>query len=143
MPIVSRNDIRPMKPSLVCFAVWMSFVSVFAAGQNSTDTPVLSLDSAVKIALANNRELRIAGLDVEKSKWQVAASKTKRLPSFNTYLLASGALTDSSFLFKKGSLGTFKGDPIPSQDAQIPLSSGLTGYALAQVAQPLTHFIRF
>jgi outer membrane protein TolC len=112
------------------------------AQEQSKTVPVLSLDEAVQIALANNRDLKIAGLEVEKSKWQVASAKTHRLPSFNAYLLASGNLTDSSFLFKEGSLGKIAGLPVPSKDTPIPLSHGVTGYALAQVAQPLTHLYK-
>jgi outer membrane protein TolC len=112
------------------------------AQEQPNPIPVLSLDEALQIAVANNRDLKIAGLEVEKSKWQVASAKTHQLPSFNAYLLASGNLTDSSFLFKEGSLGKIAGQPIPSKDTPIPLSHGITGYALAQVAQPLSHLYK-
>ena len=105
--------------------------------------PLLTLDQAIQIAIANNRPLQIASLDIEKSKWQVIATKTHRLPAFNTAMFASGDLTSPTFLFKEGQLGTLKnGDPIPSTNTTIPLSHGVTGYALAQVAQPITQLYK-
>lgn len=118
-------------------------VACSAAAQSTDSAPLLTLDSAIQISLAKNRDLRVVSLSVDKSKWQVTYAKTQRLPSFSTYLLASGSVTESFFKFKKGSLGTFQGQPLPSQDASIPLSSGgMTGYALASVSQPLTQLYK-
>jgi outer membrane protein len=105
--------------------------------------PLLTLDQALQIAIANNRPLQIASLDVEKSKWQVIATKTHRLPAFNTAMFASSNLNSPTFVFKEGQLGTLKnGDPIPATNTTIPLSHGITGYALAQVAQPITQLYK-
>lgn len=112
------------------------------AQQVAPSAPLLTLNDAIQAALANNRELKIASLEVEKSKWQVASVKTRRLPGFKTYLFGSGNLTNPSFLFKQGSLGTFHGEPIPSQNQNIPLSGGFTGYALAEASQPLTQLYK-
>jgi len=112
-------------------------------GQSAPDSvPLLKLDDAVQIALANNPELKIANLEIDKSKWQVAAVKTRRLPSFHGYLFGSGTLTSPVFTFKEGSLGTFHNEPLPSQDSTIPLSHGITGYAFAQIAQPITQLYK-
>jgi len=113
-----------------------------AAQQTSSPVPLLTLNGAIQLALAGNRDLKIANLEVEKSKWQVAAAKTRRLPGFKTYIFGSGSLTDASFLFKEGSLGKFHGEPIPSSDQKIQLSSGFTGYALAEASQPLTQLYK-
>ncbi len=118
-------------------------VGCAAASLASDSVPVLTLDQAIQIAIANNRPLNIAGLDIEKSKWQVAAIKTNRLPVFNTAMFASGNLTSPTFVFKEGQFGTSKdGEPIPSKDTPIPLSHGVTGYALAQVAQPISQLYK-
>lgn len=120
--------------------VWTTLSGM--AQQNASAAPLLTLNDAIQTALANNRELKIASLEVEKSKWNVAAAKTRRLPGFKTYLFGSGNLTNPSFLFKEGSLGTFHGEPIPSQNQNIPLSGGFTGYALAEASQPLTQLYK-
>lgn len=112
------------------------------AAEAADSPPVLSLDQAVQIAIANNRSLKIANLDVDKSKWQVAAAKTKRLPAINGYLLGVGSLTSPTFDFKAGTFGSVGNILIPSKNTNIPLSQGVTGYALAQVAQPLSQLYK-
>ncbi len=106
------------------------------------NAPLLTLDEALRIATANNISLKIASLDVDKSKWQLAEAKTNRLPAFKTYLFASGDLNSPEFTFKQGTLGPIGGVPFPTEDRKIPLSQGLTGSALAQVTQPITQLYK-
>lgn len=112
------------------------------AQQATSEAPLLTLNDAVQAAIANNRDLKIASLEVEKSKWQVAAAKTRRLPGFKTFIFGSGSLTDAAFTFKEGSLGKIQGNPNPSRDTRIQLSSGVTGYVLADVSQPITQLYK-
>jgi outer membrane protein TolC len=112
------------------------------AQQATSEAPLLTLNDAVQAAIANNRDLKIASLEVEKSKWQVAAAKTRRLPGFKTFIFGSGSLTDAAFTFKEGSLGKIQGNPNPSRDTKIQLSSGVTGYVLADVSQPITQLYK-
>ena len=110
-----------------------------ALSQDAGDeAPELPLAEAIQIALANNRPVQLAKLDVMKSLLQVAEVKTRRFPMFSTSLLASGDLTSPSFLFKEGTFGTIGNTPIPPKDTPIPLSHGVTGYAIANVDQPIT-----
>ncbi len=74
--------------------------------ETSGDAPVLSLSRAVQIALENNRPVNIAKLDITKSNWEVAQTKTKRFPAITTYLFASGNITSPTFTFPAGSFGT-------------------------------------
>jgi outer membrane protein TolC len=133
----------PLRPKRFCevLLVFCALVPAMAQ-QGASQPPLLSLNDAIQAAGANNRELKIASLEVEKSKWQVAAARTHRLPQFKTYIFGSGSLTDTAFLFRQGSLGTLNGNPNPSQNTRIPLSSGITGYALAQVAQPISQLYK-
>jgi outer membrane protein TolC len=112
-------------------------------GQNTSEEgPELSLVDAIQIALGNNRPIQIAKLDITKSGWAVAEAKTHRLPEFKTELLADGNINSPSFNFQEGIFGTTNGQPNgppnPSKDISIPLSRGVTGYALATVAQPIS-----
>src|ERR1041384_8480824 len=76
---------------------------------------VLTLDEAVQLAIGNNRSLKITALEVDKSKWQIAETKTKRLPSFSGTVLGSELLNEVSFSFPAGSFGTIPGvGPFPS-----------------------------
>jgi hypothetical protein len=67
---------------------------------NSTDT--LTVDQAVQIALANNRNLKIVSLSLDSSKEKLLAEKTRRLPSFSTYAFASQLLDPISFTVQAG-----------------------------------------
>jgi outer membrane protein len=95
------------------------------------DVPVLSLARALEIALENNRPVNIAKLDITKSNWEVAQTKTKRFPAITTYLFASGNITSPTFNFPPGSFG-------PGLPTSFALSHGITGNAAVQVAQPLS-----
>ncbi|NYF91135.1 TolC family protein [Tunturiibacter empetritectus] len=108
-------------------------------GQSTSDqAPELALVDAIQIALGNNRPVQIARLDVTKYGWEVAEAKTHRFPELKTELLASGNIDSPSFTFKQGVFGTIDNQPVPTTDKQISLSSGLTGYAIATVAQPIS-----
>ncbi len=72
----------------------------------------------------------------------MADTKSKRFPEINTYFFGSGNLTPASFTFKKGIFPNGDGPPVPSKDTSITLSQGFTGYAVAQVAQPLTQLYK-
>jgi outer membrane protein len=105
---------------------------------SAEEPPVLSLSQAIQIALDNNRPVAIAKLDILKSQWQVAQTKSKRFPAINTYLFASGNITSPTFNFPAGILETIGGTPNPSKNVNVPLSKGITGIASVQVAQPLS-----
>jgi len=97
----------------------------------SGDLPVLSLAQAIQIAVENNRPVNMAKLDIVKSKWEVAQTKTKRFPAITTYLFASIDITNPTF--------TFPSDLFDNQQPQkLKLSDGITGTASVQVAQPLS-----
>lgn len=112
------------------------------AQEPAQDIPLLTVDEAVKLAIANNLSLKIASLDVDKSKWQVAEAKTNRLPVFKTYLFASKDLNSPDFTIQQGTLGPVNGVPFPTEDREFPLSQGLTGSAVVQVSQPITQLYK-
>jgi outer membrane protein len=97
----------------------------------SSDAPVLALSQAVQMALSSNRPVNIARLDIVKSNWAVAQTKTKRFPMISTYLFASGNLTSPQFTYPAGVFGT-------TAPTKIDLSHGVTGYATVEIAQPIS-----
>jgi outer membrane protein len=114
-----------------------------AFAQNpGSEIPELPLAEAIQIALSNNRPIEMSKLDITKSNWQVAATKSKRFPEISTYFFGSGNLTPAAFTFKKGIFPNGDGPPVPSKDVSIQLSQTFTGYAVAQVAQPLTQLYK-
>jgi outer membrane protein TolC len=116
---------------------WAIAATAFLSGmlclaqETAGDAPLLSMSQAVEVALEHNRPVNIAKLDIDKSKWTLAQTKTKRFPEINTYLFASGDITSPTFNFPAGSFGFDK-------PQQFKLSSGITGYASVQAAQPIS-----
>ena len=113
--------------------------SVLMAQESASNPPLLSLNEAIQLALVNNRSMRIAGFEVDKSKWQIAETKTKRLPSLSASVLGSELLNELSFSYDKGVFGTYPGiGPIPSTDTKITTPRQLTAFVVGQVTQPLS-----
>jgi outer membrane protein TolC len=124
------------------FAVAVHLGLFMVCGSAFAQEPELSLSEAIQIALMNNRPAKIAQLDINKAEWQVASTKTKRFPAISTYLFGSRNLTSPTFTFKAGTFKTPEGEPVPAKDTPINLSSGFTGYATAEISQPLTQLYK-
>jgi outer membrane protein len=110
-----------------------------AAAQESTPSPdLLTIDQAVKTALANNLYLKIVTLDLDSSKDKVAVAKTRRYPAFNIYSFGSQLLAPISFQVPAGQFGTYPGiGPIPAINTNITTPSQPTAYIFGTVSQPL------
>jgi outer membrane protein len=110
-----------------------------AAEQND----VMTLDQAISLALQNNRTVKNARLDVEKAKTQVAANRTHRLPTFNTYVLGARQLSHADLNFKRGALGILDGvGPVPAQDTTIESSGRFSTLIVNDVKQPISQLYR-
>src|ERR1051325_5132464 len=92
----------------ITFAIVASLLNGTISAQESTPR-LLTLDEAIQMAIGNNRSLKITSLEVDKSKWQLAETKTKRLPSFSGTVLGSQLLNEVSFSFPAGSFGNLPG----------------------------------
>jgi outer membrane protein TolC len=114
------------------------FPAPASAQDQNTAPDVLTIDQAVTMAVANNRDLKIVSLNVDSSKDKVLAAKTKRLPAFNFYAFASQLLSPISFDVPAGQFGTYPGiGPIPATNTDITTPSQPTAYIFATVSQPL------
>ena len=104
-----------------------------SAAQESSSVRVLTLDEAIRLAVANNRSLKIASLEVDKSNWQLAEIKTKRLPSISGTVLGSQLLNEVSFSFPAGAFGEIPGvGPFPTTDTKITTPRQPIAYVMAQ-----------
>ena len=109
-----------------------------AADDETTPPELLTIDQAVKEALANNRYLKIVSLNLDISREKLAAAKTRRLPSFNFYTFASQLLQPIAFEVPAGQFGTYKGiGPIPAENTPISTPSKPTAYIFGTASQPL------
>ena len=135
-----RRSLSQPTASLACMAALAAFSAGIASAQESTPAPqLLTLNQAIQLATANNRSLRIASLEVDKSNWQLAEFKTKRLPSISGNILGSQLLNELSFTFREGAFGNFPSTgPIPDKDAKITTPRRFTAYVVSQVTQPIS-----
>jgi outer membrane protein len=110
-----------------------------AAAQTEAAGPeLLTVDQAIKVALANNRDLKIVSLNLDSSKDKVLAAKTRRLPAFNIYAFGSQLLEPISFQVPAGQFGTYPGiGPIPAVNTNITTPSQPTAYIFGTASQPL------
>jgi outer membrane protein TolC len=114
-------------------------IGLSAHGPETRSAEVLKLDRAVAMALDSNRQLKIATLDVEIAQQRVAEARTRRLPTFSTYVLGSQLLTPLDFTVRAGQFGLYSGiGPVPSTDTKISTPRQPTAFITAQVAQPLS-----
>jgi len=112
---------------------------LFVLPAAADDQPeVLTVDQAVKLAVANNRMLKITALQLADSKESYLAFKTHRYPNFSTYIFASELLAPISFTVPAGQFGTYPGiGPIPATNTPITTPQQPTAYVMASVSQPL------
>jgi outer membrane protein len=109
-----------------------------AIAEESSNSDLLTIDQAVTMAIANNRDLKIVSLNVDTSKDKVLAAKTRRLPSFSLYAFGSQLLSPISFDVPAGQFGTYPGiGPIPATNTAITTPSQPTAYIFATASQPL------
>jgi outer membrane protein TolC len=127
----------------ICCVCVLASLAAASAGAQTTDAAAggerLSLNEAVRLAVANNRSLATARLQVEKAEADLAASRTRRLPSFETSLTGSQLVTPVNFSFPAGAFGTFPGiGPVPAADTNVTTPRQFSIYATAQMSQPIT-----
>jgi outer membrane protein TolC len=128
--------------ALLLLAVLSLLLCQKIEAQGSADTPdVLNIDDAVKIALANNRTLKIVSLNLNVQNEKLAADKTKRLPSFDSYVFGSQLLTPISYTVPAGQFGTYPSPvgpiPIPESTSYITTPAHPTALVTLTASQPL------
>jgi outer membrane protein TolC len=103
----------------------------------------LSLDAAIALAVAHNRSLASANSQVAKATADLAAAKTRRMPSFEASVSASYLLTPVEFSFPQGAFGEIPGvGPFPVTDTTLESPRAPSVFVSSQVAQPLTQLFR-
>jgi outer membrane protein TolC len=140
---IKRSGILPLL--LVVFVSLL--IPVSGAAQSKDDTAdVLTVDQAVKIALANNRTLKIVSLNENVQEQKLAADKTRRLPSFNSYIFGSQLLTPISYTVPAGQFGIYPSPvgpiPIPESTSYITTPAHPTAIVTLTASQPLLTLYR-
>jgi outer membrane protein TolC len=126
-----------------CFITVLTSAVVTAQPPSDARAERLSLEAAIKMAVANNHQLQTTRLEVEKADADLATARTRRLPQFETEMSASQLLTPVEFAFPRGAFGDFAGTgPIPSADTNVSVPRQPTYYLSSQVSQPISQLFQ-
>jgi hypothetical protein len=119
-------------------------LALAAPAQELTSPPeTLTVDHAVRYAVENNPGLRTAELDVEKAGDNLAAFRTRRLPSIKWTTLGGQLLTRPNVTFDQGVFGTYPGvGPIPARETKVDIPRKPAAFVFGQVLQPLSQQYR-
>jgi outer membrane protein TolC len=114
-----------------------------APGQERTSGEVLTLDRAIELAPANNRDITRAKFDIDRQREASAEAKTALYPRFDTYLLGTQLLQPLDFTIKTGQLGTYPSTgPIPGSDINLHTPARPIAIASITATQPITQIPR-
>jgi outer membrane protein len=124
-------------------AIALLVFAMAALGQERTSGDVLTLDRAIELARANNRETKRATLDIDRQREATAEAKTALYPRFDTYLLGTQLLKPLDFTIKAGQLGTYPSTgPIPSKNMDLHTPARPVAIASITATQPITQVPR-
>jgi outer membrane protein len=103
----------------------------------------LPLDQAIQLALAHNRQLSSASLQLDKAGDALAAARTQRLPVVDINMQGGQLVTPLNFSFPAGAFGTFSSiGPVPPANTEISTPRRPAALLYATVAQPLSQLPR-
>jgi outer membrane protein TolC len=103
----------------------------------------LSLETAVRLAVENNRQLQTARLQIESAEADLAATRTRRLPAFDVELMGSQLLMPVDFSFPQAAFGTIPGiGPVPLTDTTFSVPRQPTMYVFTQASQPISQLFK-
>jgi outer membrane protein len=132
-----------LKLILAAFLFLYTGVLVCAAQEASGADELLTLDQAVKLAIANNRPLRFSFLQIEKSRDSVAEIRTQQFPAFKANLFAAELLTPVDFTIGKGALGTFSATgQVPATDTNISTPRRPFLFTRDEISQPISQLYK-
>ncbi|MCW3096469.1 MAG: hypothetical protein JWL77_2087 [Chthonomonadaceae bacterium] len=104
--------------------------------------PLLTLRQALDIALRNNRQITISGLQVEQARQRVAQAHTDLLPQLDVQAVGGELLDTVKTHFPSGFLGSVNGAPVPSHDIDVSTDHRFSTIFSVTLAQPLTQIPR-
>jgi outer membrane protein len=103
--------------------------------------PELTLEDAVSLALKDNRDMRNARFEIEKSENNIAIARTYRLPTFELNVVEAEFLGQVQFKVPKGAWGVYPATgPIPGTAEPITTPAHPFTVVEAKASQPLSRF---
>jgi outer membrane protein TolC len=128
----------------ICFLAAISWLTVATAAQRQEPSgEVLTLDRAIELARANNRDTRRTKFEIDRQREASAEAKTSYYPRFDAYLLGTQLLGPLNFTIATGQLGTYPSTgPIPGSDINLHTPARPIAIASITATQPITQIPR-
>jgi outer membrane protein len=128
----------------ICFLAAISWLTVATAAQGQEPSgEVLTLDRAIELARANNRDTRRTKFEIDRQREASAEAKTSYYPRFDAYLLGTQLLGPLNFTIATGQLGTYPSTgPIPGSDINLHTPARPIAIASITATQPITQIPR-
>jgi outer membrane protein TolC len=128
---------------LMTFVLVTALPLATAAQPLASNAAPLTLDAAIQLALAHNRQLEAARLQVQRADEDVAVARSRRLPIFESEITASQLVSPVGFSFPQGAFGDFPATgPIPATDTTVTVPRRPTVSMTSQVSQPITQLVQ-
>ncbi len=122
--------------------LFLLIISAPARSQQATSAEEVTLEQAIALALKENRQVKVAALELDKFADRLAVAKTHRLPHFDFSVLAVELIKKIDFDVKKGDFGTLTGvGPVPETDVTVTAPRRPAFYFNGGVFQPLSQAI--
>jgi outer membrane protein TolC len=102
----------------------------------------LTLAEAVRLAVAQNRQLKIARLKIEENEQKKAGEHSAYFPAITTRANVWHITELQNIEIPAGALGTLGGELNPTQTATIPQGQTTLYSSGTMIAQPLTQLLR-
>ena len=113
-----------------------------AALAGAAEVRRLTLAEAVRLAVAQNRTLKIARLKVQENEQKKAGERSSYFPSLTTRANLWHISELQNIEIPAGALGTVGGAPNPAQNVTIPQGQNTLYSSGTMLAQPLTQLLR-
>ena len=105
---------------------------------SDTAAPLLTLESALSIALNDNRLVKDSVLEAEKHEFRLDVARSRRLPQFHFDVLGGQNLHAVNSTFPAGAFGTYDATgPIPSTEAKVQTPAKFTTVITGSIDLPL------
>jgi outer membrane protein TolC len=120
------------------------FIALYSPARAvAQSAPTLTLDEAIAIALAQSRDVDRARLAEERAADDLAVSRSRRLPVFNTEAQVSRLMHPVDIGFPAGAFGVYPViGPVPAVDSTITTPANTSMLFNASVTQPITGLIQ-
>jgi outer membrane protein TolC len=122
--------------------LFLTLVSLSTAKLFAAEARQLTLPEAVRLALAQNRALKIARLKVVQDEQKKVAARSGYFPEIKNQSTAGRTTAESNIEIPTGAFGVLPGSPVPNRD--ILINQGAQSFVTSgtSATQPLTPLIR-